>query len=97
MFTLRKGTARRDDRRALGALFGEMAKIGMIKALTAACEPPEKSELPLSHWSQSELARDAVRRGIVDSISHGSVGRFLKRGRPQTASRARLARAQAGP
>ena len=37
------------------------------------------SELPLSHWSQSELAREAVRRGIVDSISHGSVGRFLKR------------------
>ena len=37
-----------------------------------ACEPPEKSELPLSHWSQSELAREAVRRGIVDSISHGS-------------------------
>ncbi len=63
-----------------------------------ACEPPEKSsELPLSHWSQSELAREAVRHGIVDSISHGSVGRFLKRGRPQTASRARLAHAQAGP
>ena len=44
-----------------------------------ACEPPEKSELPLSHWSQSELAREAVRRGIVDNISHGSVGRFLKK------------------
>ena len=62
-----------------------------------ACEPPEQSDLPLSHWSQSELAREAVRRGIVDSISHGSVGRFLKRGRPQAASRARLAHAQAGP
>jgi putative transposase len=62
-----------------------------------ACEPPEKSELPLSHWSQSEMAREAVRRGIVDSSSHGSVGRFFKRGRPQTASRARLAHAQAGP
>jgi len=61
-----------------------------------ACEQPEKSDLPLSHWSQSELAREAVRRGIVDSISHGSVGRFLKRGRPQAASRARLAHAQAG-
>lgn len=63
-----------------------------------ACEAPGKSsELPLGHWSQSELAREAVRRGIVDSISHGSVGRFLKRGRPQTASRARMAHAQAGP
>lgn len=45
-----------------------------------ACEKPdEQSNLPLSHWSQSELAREAVRRGIVDSISHGSVGRFLKK------------------
>jgi transposase-like protein len=44
-----------------------------------ACERPEDSGLPLSHWSQSELAREAVRRGIVESISHGSVGRFLKR------------------
>lgn len=46
--------------------------------MALACEPPEQSALPLSHWSQSELAREAVRRGIVDSISHGSVGRFLK-------------------
>lgn len=46
--------------------------------MALACEPPEQSNLPLSHWSQSELAREAVRRGIVDSISHGSVGRFLK-------------------
>jgi transposase-like protein len=47
--------------------------------MALACEPPEQSNLPLSHWSQSELAREAVRRGIVDSISHGSVGRFLKK------------------
>ena len=65
--------------------------------MALACEPPEQSDLPLSHWSQSELAREAVRRGIVDSISHGSVGRFLKGGRPPAASRARLAHAQAGP
>ena len=65
--------------------------------MALACEKPEDSDLPLSHWSQSELAREAVRRGIVDSISHGSVGRFLKRSRPQTPSRARLANAQAGP
>ena len=47
--------------------------------MALACEPPEKSNLPLSHWSQSELAREAVRRNIVDSISHGSVGRFFKK------------------
>jgi len=65
--------------------------------MALACEPPEQSNLPLSHWRQSALAREAVRRGIVDSISHGSVGRFFKRCRPQATSRARLAHAQAGP
>ena len=40
-------------------------QVGAIVAL--ACEPLEKSELPLSHWSQSELAREAV-SGAVSSI-----------------------------
>jgi putative transposase len=52
--------------------------IGQIMAL--ACEDPETLEVPISHWSQSELARQSVARGIVKSISHGSVGRFLKTG-----------------
>lgn len=47
--------------------------------IALACEVPEQSNLPLSHWSQSELAREAARRGIVERISHGSVGRFLKK------------------
>jgi transposase len=42
-----------------------------------ACEAPEDSGLPITHWSQSELAREATKRGLVDSISHRSVGRFL--------------------
>jgi putative transposase len=51
----------------------------ICKIVALSCEDPEALDLPLSHWSQSELARQAVQRGIVDSISHGSVGRFLKR------------------
>ncbi len=47
--------------------------------IALACEAPEDSDLPLSHWSQGEVARQAVKRGIVSSISHGSVGRFFKR------------------
>lgn len=46
-----------------------------------ACEDPERLDVPISQWSQSELARQAVSRGIVKSISHGSVGRFLKKQR----------------
>jgi transposase len=54
----------------------------ICKIVALSCEDPEALDVPISHWSQSELARQAVRRGIVGSISHGSVGRFLKRGRP---------------
>ena len=52
------------------------------KIVALSREDPEALDIPLSHWSQSELARQAVRRGIVGSISHGSVGRFLKRSGP---------------
>ena len=51
----------------------------ICKIVALSCEDPEALDIPISHWSQSELARQAVRRGIVESISHGSVGRFLKR------------------
>jgi putative transposase len=44
-----------------------------------ACEPPEAVGITITHWSPSELARQAVARGIVSGISHSSVGRFLKR------------------
>jgi putative transposase len=54
----------------------------ICKIVALSCEDPEALDVPISHWSQSELARHAVRRGIVDSISHGSVGRFLKRSGP---------------
>jgi putative transposase len=62
-----------------------------------ACEQPaEASDLPLSHWSRSELARCAVERGIVGGISNSSVGRFFKRSRASATPRARLAHVQAG-
>jgi hypothetical protein len=50
----------------------------ICKIVALSCEDPEALDVPISHWSQSELARQAVSRGIVESISHGSVGRFLK-------------------
>ena len=63
-----------------------------------ACEQPaEQSDLPLSHWSRSELARCAIERGIVDGISNSSVGRLFKRSRASAAPRERLAHVQAGP
>ena len=51
-----------------------------ICALIAmTCEKPSESERPISHWSQREIADEAMRRGLVPSISQRSVGRFLKK------------------
>jgi transposase len=43
-----------------------------------ACEPPEKSGLPITHWTGAELAAEAVKRGIVESISVSQVNRLLR-------------------
>jgi transposase len=51
-----------------------------ICALVAmTCEKPSESERPISHWSQREIADEAMRRGLVPHISQRSVGRFLKK------------------
>jgi putative transposase len=51
----------------------------ICQIMALACEDPATLDISISHWSQSELARQSVARGIVKSISHGSVGRFLKK------------------
>lgn len=50
--------------------------------IALACEPPENCGLPFTHWSAPDLAREAVKRGIVEEISPRTVGRFFKRIRP---------------
>jgi len=59
--------------------------------MALACEPPEHSERPISHWTPRELAAEAIKRGIVETISERHVGRFLKAGRSQTTSESLLA------
>ena len=51
------------------------AQVAEVKAL--ACELPAQSGVPLSRWSSSELAREAVKRGIVAEISGTTVWRWL--------------------
>jgi len=55
-----------------------------IEAL--ACEQPEDSERPISHWTGREIADEIIKRGIVQQISARHAGRLLKRGRYQTPS-----------
>ena len=54
--------------------FGAEQVAGII---ALACEPPADSGLPVSHWTPSELAREAAKRGLVESISPRQVDRFL--------------------
>ena len=53
-----------------------------IEAL--ACEQPEDSERPISHWTGREIADEIIKRGIVDQISARHAGRLLKRRPSQT-------------
>lgn len=53
----------------------------LTRILALACEPPSDSDVPISHWTPAELAREAIKRGIVESISPRHVDRFLKGGR----------------
>jgi putative transposase len=51
-----------------------------IEAL--ACEKPEGSERPITHWTAREIADEVMKRKIVESISPRHAARLLKRGRP---------------
>jgi transposase len=49
--------------------------VAEVKAM--ACEPPSKRDLPLSRWSSSELAAQAVAEGLVSSVAASTVRRWL--------------------
>jgi hypothetical protein len=51
------------------------AQVAEIKAL--ACELPSERGVALSRWSSAEIAREAVKRGIVAQISGATVWRWL--------------------
>ena len=51
----------------------------VAQIVTLACRTPADLDVPLTHWTPSALAREAVKQGIVEQISPRQVGRFLKR------------------
>jgi len=59
--------------------------------LSLACEKPEDSGLPLSHWTIQELVNEIKKRKIVEEISWTRVQSFLKYWRYQTSSKPILA------
>lgn len=63
-----------DDRSGAPPKFTPEQMAGII---ALACEPPEESGLPVSHWTPPEIAREAIKRGLVEGISPRQVDRFL--------------------
>jgi putative transposase len=52
----------------------------VCQIMALACEAPERSGRPISHWSGREIAEEIQRRGIVERISGRHAARLLKRG-----------------
>lgn len=76
-----------DLRRAIEAVLADSARSGnpgtftpeqITQILALACEAPELSGRPITHWTNAELAAEAIQRGIVPSISPSQVGRYLR-------------------
>ena len=72
-------------RDAIAGVLGDLPRAGcggtftaeqITRIIAVACEPPEKSGRPVTHWTPRELADEVIQRGIVPSISVRHVGRF---------------------
>lgn len=89
-------TKRRRERKTVSveARLGDASRSGRPDRMSAeqwcqipalACESPQDHELPITHWTHKEWAREVVKQGIVDRISPSPVGAILKK-RVATAS-----------
>lgn len=56
----------------------------IAQIIAIACEDPQANGYPVSHWTPKEVVVEAIKRGVVTSISKRQVGRFLKRGGLET-------------
>ena len=74
-------------RAAIEEVLGDLPRAGcggkftseqIARSIAVACEPPEKSGRPVTHWTPRELTDEVMTRQIVPSISVRQVGRFLK-------------------
>jgi hypothetical protein len=73
-------------RKAIRELLADAPRAGSPGKFTAeqlalifatACEDPQKLGHPFTHWTHEELAKEVIKRGIVESISARHLGRLL--------------------
>jgi transposase len=74
---------------------GKFTAEQVTQLLAIACEDPEESGRPVTHWTPRELADEAAKRGVVESISPRQVGRSLKIRRTPAAPQPLLAQCPA--
>jgi hypothetical protein len=98
-------TSGREWHSAVTAVLADAPRVGapptfraeqVVQIVAIACEPLPTADCQDSHWTATAVARVAVERQLVPTISPRTVGRFLGSGRPQTAPEPLLADAQAG-
>jgi putative transposase len=84
-----EGASEKDLTQLLYCLLADHERPGTPPTFTAeqltqiigvACEVPEESGRPVTHWTPRELADEVIQRGIVESISPRHVDRVLKGG-----------------
>ena len=47
--------------------------------IALSCESPSDYDLPITDWTHRELAREAMKQGILDTISPSHLGKMLKK------------------
>ena len=52
----------------------------IVQIVAISLSEPQESGRPITSWTHRELADEAIKRKIVETISPRSVGRFLKSG-----------------
>ncbi|WP_295401445.1 helix-turn-helix domain-containing protein [uncultured Thiocystis sp.] len=70
---------------------GDFTAEQICQIVALACETPPD---PLTHWTREDLVRETLARGIAETISASTIGRFLTSGRPQAPSHPVLAQCQ---
>jgi putative transposase len=57
----------------------------VCRIVALACEAPDRSGRPITHWTGREIADEVIQRGIVARISPRHAARLLKKPGPQAA------------
>lgn len=57
---------------------GKFTPYQIVSIISLACESPGSCGRPINKWTQREIADEAVKRGIVPSISPSHIGHILR-------------------